>query len=174
MSSKENQFMTYSYPSFHGETPNIIWEFTVLFFKIELIFTDALFCPVGMRSIHMEHAYDFYKPNMSSEYPVVDGKLSVRCYFHALDQCYKKYTDKGRTLYQKTQFTLDDIDYAIFHTPFCRIVQKSLARLMFHDFLCSTESSNSESEGDRYAGLLQFRYVCVYLLILNEMATFLY
>ena len=122
----------------------------------------------------MEHAYDFYKPNMSSEYPVVDGKLSVRCYFHALDQCYKKYTDKGRTLYQKTQFTLDDIDYAIFHTPFCRIVQKSLARLMFHDFLFSTESSNSESEGDRYAGLLQFRYVCVYLLILNEMATFLY
>lgn len=166
--------MIYSYPCFHGETPNIIWEFTVIFFKIELNFTDALFCPVGMRSIHMEHAYDFYKPNMSSEYPVVDGKLSVRCYFHALDQCYKKYTGKGKTLHQKTQFTLDDIDYAIFHTPFCRIVQKSLARLMFHDFLCSTESSNSESEGDRYAGLLQFRYVCVYLLILNEMATFLY
>ena len=166
--------------TWHNLIPHFIVRLQILFgnslfifFKIELIFTDALFCHVGMRSIHMEHAYDFYKPNMSSEYPVVDGKLSVRCYFHALDQCYKKYTDKGRTLHQKTQFTLDDIDYAIFHTPFCRIVQKSLARLMFHDFLCSTESSNSESEGDRYAGLLQFRYVCVYLLILNEMATFL-
>lgn len=33
----------------------------------------------------MEHAYDFYKPNLSSEYPTVDGKLSVTCYYRALD-----------------------------------------------------------------------------------------
>lgn len=101
----------------------------------------------------MQHAYDFYKPNMSSEYPVVDGKLSVRCYFKALDQCYSRYTEKGRRLYQKALFSLDDIDYALFHTPFCRIVQKSLARLMFHDFLFDSDSCG----GEKYADLVKFR-----------------
>ena len=103
----------------------------------------------------MQHAYDFYKPDLSSEYPVVDGKLSVRCYFHALDQCYKRYTEKGKVLHEKKQFTLDDVDFAIFHTPFCKIVQKSLARLMFHDFLSNAESDSSAEE--KYADLVQFR-----------------
>jgi hydroxymethylglutaryl-CoA synthase len=39
----------------------------------------------------MEHAYDFYKPNLDSEYPVVDGHHSVNCYFRALDNCYALY-----------------------------------------------------------------------------------
>ena len=105
----------------------------------------------------MQHAYDFYKPNMCSEYPVVDGKLSVRCYFKALDQCYLRYTENGKLLYHKTLFSLDDIDYAIFHTPFCRIVQKSLARLMFHDFLCDSEGESCG--GEKYADLVKFRQV---------------
>ena len=103
----------------------------------------------------MQHAYDFYKPNMSSEYPVVDGKLSVRCYFKALDQCYSRYTEKGKHLYHKALFSLDDIDYALFHTPFCRIVQKSLARLMFHDFLCDSEGDSCG--GEKYTDLVKFR-----------------
>ena len=39
---------------------------------------------VGLRAVHMEHVYDFYKPDLSSEYPVVDGHLSIRCYLKAL------------------------------------------------------------------------------------------
>ena len=35
----------------------------------------------------MEHVYDFYKPDLSSEYPVVDGKLSIQCYLRALGGC---------------------------------------------------------------------------------------
>ena len=42
---------------------------------------------LGLRSIHMEHAYDFYKPDLSSEYPVVHGKLSLQCYLSALGLC---------------------------------------------------------------------------------------
>ena len=43
----------------------------------------------------MQHVYDFYKPDMASEYPTVDGKLSIQCYLHALDMCYDKYTTKA-------------------------------------------------------------------------------
>ncbi|XP_022802331.1 hydroxymethylglutaryl-CoA synthase, mitochondrial-like [Stylophora pistillata] len=109
----------------------------------------------GMRSVHMQHVYDFYKPNMSSEYPVVDGKLSVQCYFNALDQCYKRYKEKGKQFCRKVSFTLDDIDYAVFHTPFCRIVQKSLARLMFQDFV--SDFGCERSLGEKFADLAKFR-----------------
>ena len=51
---------------------------------------------VEMRTIatHMEHVFDFYKADMSSEYPEVDGKLSVACYMRALDTCYRRFLSK--------------------------------------------------------------------------------
>jgi hydroxymethylglutaryl-CoA synthase len=39
----------------------------------------------------MENAWDFYKPIMGSEYPLVDGALSNTCYLRALDQCFYTY-----------------------------------------------------------------------------------
>lgn len=50
---------------------------------------------LGVRSSHMEHVYDFYKPDLQSEYPVVDGKLSIQCYLGALDKCYARYRTKA-------------------------------------------------------------------------------
>ena len=43
----------------------------------------------------MQHAYDFYKPDMSSEYPTLDGKLTVQCYTSALDTCYQRFRQKA-------------------------------------------------------------------------------
>ncbi|EPS60998.1 hypothetical protein M569_13803, partial [Genlisea aurea] len=47
-----------------------------------------------LRGSHMAHAYDFYKPDLASEYPVVDGKLSQTCYLMALDSCYRTLSNK--------------------------------------------------------------------------------
>ncbi|KAH8961427.1 hypothetical protein BDL97_05G049800 [Sphagnum fallax] len=84
---------------------------------------------------HMAHVYDFYKPNLASEYPVVDGKLSQTCYLQALDSCYSRYCAK----FEKRQgkpFTLSEqADYAIFHAPYNKLVQKSFARLVYNDFM---------------------------------------
>lgn len=52
----------------------------------------------------MQHAYDFYKPDMLSEYPIVDGKLSIQCYLSALDRCYSVYRKKIRAQWQKGRF----------------------------------------------------------------------
>ena len=101
----------------------------------------------GLRGIHMEHAYDFYKPNLSSEFPVVDGKLSIQCYLTALDKCYQLYSEKAG----RGQFTLADGDYFVFHSPFTKLVQKSLARLKFIDFL--SVASPDTSNGAVYAGM---------------------
>lgn len=53
---------------------------------------------IGCRVTHMQHVYDFYKPNMESEYPVVDGKLSIQCYLGALDICYDRYMKKLQSM----------------------------------------------------------------------------
>lgn len=47
-----------------------------------------------VRGTHMENVYDFFKPNLNSEYAVVDGKLSADCYLRAVDNCYAHYSEK--------------------------------------------------------------------------------
>lgn len=49
----------------------------------------------------MRHAYDFYKPDLKSEYPVVDGRLSIECYLSALDRCYSVYRSKVQAQWQR-------------------------------------------------------------------------
>jgi hydroxymethylglutaryl-CoA synthase len=39
----------------------------------------------NVRSTFIDNAYDFYKPDPSSEYPTVDGHLSVNVYLNALE-----------------------------------------------------------------------------------------
>lgn len=55
----------------------------------------------GLRGTHMENVYDFYKPNLASEYPLVDGKLSIQCYMRALDRCYAAYRKKIQNQWKK-------------------------------------------------------------------------
>lgn len=86
------------------------------------------------RGTHMAHVYDFYKPNLASEYPVVDGKLSQTCYLMALDSCYKRYSSRYEK-WEKKSFSISDVDYFAFHSPYNKLVQKSFARLYFNDFM---------------------------------------
>ena len=38
----------------------------------------------GLRASRFAHNYDFYKPDLTSPYPIVDGQLSVKCYLQVL------------------------------------------------------------------------------------------
>jgi hydroxymethylglutaryl-CoA synthase len=110
----------------------------------------------GLRGSYITHAYDFYKPDLTSEYPYVDGHFSLRCYTEAVDACYKAYNARERTLkahengdqanghvavngngvHKDTEKTpLDRFDYMAFHAPTCKLVSKSYARLLYNDFL---------------------------------------
>jgi hydroxymethylglutaryl-CoA synthase len=108
----------------------------------------------GLRGTYMQHAYDFYKPDLTSEYPIVDGHYSVRCYTEALDACYKAYNKRESNLKSlanghanghangngvatptDTKTLLDRFDYMSFHAPTCKLVAKSYARLLYNDYL---------------------------------------
>ncbi|KAL2918176.1 3-hydroxy-3-methylglutaryl coenzyme A synthase [Polyrhizophydium stewartii] len=86
----------------------------------------------GMRVSHIEHVWDFYKPDLHSEYPEVDGPLSNMCYTKAVDICYNRYLDK---LEQRGVTGADSsyLDFMLFHCPYTKLVQKSYARLAFND-----------------------------------------
>ncbi|KAH9489821.1 Hydroxymethylglutaryl-CoA synthase, cytoplasmic [Bulinus truncatus] len=104
----------------------------------------------GVRSTHMQHVYDFYKPDMASEYPTVDGKLSIQCYLHALDKCFERYTNKAVAAgLRNGNSTIDMADAFLFHSPYCKLVQKSFARLLLNDFL----ADQTPDFNGRYAGL---------------------
>lgn len=100
--------------------------------------------------MHMEHAYDFYKPDLSSEYPVVDGKLSIQCYLSSLDKCYQQFADKASKA-DGSKFSLQVCDYVLFHSPFTKLVAKSLARLKLNDLV--RDSSPDVSPSGPFVGL---------------------
>ena len=74
----------------------------------------------------------------------MDGPLSIQSYFTALDSCYRKYKQKfsrrcvvdgNNAADADSKFDLSSADAFVFHTPFSKLVQKSLGRLLYNDFV---------------------------------------
>lgn len=106
----------------------------------------------GVRATYMRHTYDFYKPDLSSEYPIVDGKLSIQCYVGALDQCYQLYRKKAQKV-DPANVGLESFSAVVFHAPYCKLVQKSLARLVFNDYYLTPDVQKEA----KYPGLDNFK-----------------
>ncbi len=111
----------------------------------------------GKRGTYMQHAYDFYKPDLTSEYPIVDGHFSVTCYTEAVDACYQAYNAREASL-QKTGAAngihdtaedaatpLDRFDHVLFHSPTCKLVAKSYARMLYNDYRADPDNPAFES-----------------------------
>lgn len=119
-----------------------------------LVGPDApLVFDAGLRGSYIKHAYDFYKPDLTSEYPIVDGQYSIQCYTEAVDACYKAYNEREKTLKQRQngnhvngstseqETPLDRFDYMCFHAPTCKLVAKSYARLLYNDYRTQPDNS---------------------------------
>ncbi|KAL9128377.1 MAG: hypothetical protein Q9217_002931 [Psora testacea] len=111
----------------------------------------------GKRGTYMQHAYDFYKPDLTSEYPVVDGHYSVSCYTQAVDASYKSYNEREEKLQSKgltngvhgstsdATTPLDRFDHVLFHSPTCKLVAKSYGRLLYNDYRGAPDNAAFES-----------------------------
>jgi hydroxymethylglutaryl-CoA synthase len=109
----------------------------------------------GLVGTHMDHVYDFYKADLTSEYPIVDGHYSIICYTQALDKCYQGYNAKyakqqksrtnglanGVNGHQEELTGINRFASIAFHTPTCKVVQKSYARLLYNDYLADPKSN---------------------------------
>lgn len=99
------------------------------------------------KATHAANVYDFFKPDHSVEYPVVDGALSQVCYYRALEDCYDKFCDKvdrlngvgkgdaasSASAKDDEHFHAEAADYFVFHAPYNKLVQKSYGRMHFMD-----------------------------------------
>lgn len=66
---------------------------------------------------HCQDIYDFHKGCMTSEYPQVDGKLSIDAYLSSLKECFQMFG------------CAHHYDFLIFHTPYCKMAVKAAKEL---------------------------------------------
>lgn len=71
------------------------------------------------------HVYDFYKPRPSSEYPCVDGPLSIEAYLQAISSAFEDFKKRSDSIDLSTCF--------LFHSPYSRIGVKAVKKLGFFD-----------------------------------------
>ena len=124
----------------------------------------------GMRSTYMRHAYDFYKPDLTSEYAIVDGKLSIKSYIEALDSCYEALCQKAskRLRLSKQSFCLQDIDFMLFHCPFSKLVQKSFARLVLNDVVRNKLGNYPEALQHNFDAVQKYKSISLPESIMNR------
>ena len=117
----------------------------------------------GMRGTYIKHAYDFYKADLTSEYPIVDGQYSIKCYTEAVDACYKTYHERKAKVEKSaingsingatngyhepkpSSTQIDQFDFMVFHAPTCKLVAKSYARMLYNDYITSPTNEAFES-----------------------------
>lgn len=86
------------------------------------------------RTTYAADVWDFFKPVMDSEYPVVNGAHSQTCFLTALDDCYTRFIKKSKEIRSK-DINVANTDYFVFHAPYNKLVQKSFGRLLYQDML---------------------------------------
>ena len=110
----------------------------------------------SLRGVYMTNTFDFYKPDLKVEFPIVNGHESIVCYLSALDGCHKDLLRRAEAAKNKpngdgpksVKNVLDLFDYMAFHTPNCKLVSKSYGRLKYNDCLRSTDAADWEGIPD--------------------------
>lgn len=119
---------------------------------------------------HMSNDWDFYKPDLSSEYPQVDGPETLQTYLGSLDKAYDAYRKKVATFAARqadasaasdtqvngtalSKTSLDDFDYAILHSPYSKLVQKGFGRFLYNDYLSDPKNEKYASIPENFAQL---------------------
>jgi len=111
-----------------------------------LIGREPAFYLEPLRASYMAHEYDFYKPNLNSPFPVVDGKHSNLCFAKAFDNCYRLLNKKFGA---SKGIHPEDFSYFLCHSPYHKLVRKTFSRIYWNDFLLYG--------GKKYPELLEFK-----------------
>lgn len=79
-------------------------------------------------SFYSADIYDFYKANMASAYPLVDGQLSIESYLTALEHCYTSFSERTTVP-----------DFVCVHSPYSKLAIKAVNLLhSLNPMICPT------------------------------------
>ncbi|KAN0063800.1 3-hydroxy-3-methylglutaryl coenzyme A synthase [Thecaphora frezii] len=132
-----------------------------------LIGPDAPLVLEPAHGTHMANFWDFYKPNLSSEYPEVDGPETIQAYLGCLDKTYDAYRQRVAKLKgaaangvnghaeasAHAATKVDDFDFTLFHSPYSKLVQKGFGRLLYNDFAADPKNEKYASIPAEFATL---------------------
>ena len=102
-----------------------------------------------LRASYMADTHDFYKPHMGSEFPIVNGPLSLRSYLKAFGRCYTAFQAKAARL----QPGLPPLTHFVFHAPYGKLVQKAFARKVLLDGLSGQATTMDEADPVKWQSL---------------------
>lgn len=99
------------------------------------------------------HHYDFYKPNPFSEFPIVDGSLSITAYLQSALFAYSDWLKKENSLNsdQRDLIISERFDRLIFHSPYSKIVYKAFCQLQLLELGNNTLKLKNISELPEHA-----------------------
>ena len=120
----------------------------------------------AVHGTHMGNDWDFYKPDLSSEYPQVDGPETLQTYLGSLDKAYDAFRTKTATFAARgakqsatvngsalSKTSVDNYDYVMLHSPYSKLVQKGFGRLLYNDYLADSKNEKYASVPSSFADL---------------------
>ncbi|MCR5224893.1 MAG: hydroxymethylglutaryl-CoA synthase [Alphaproteobacteria bacterium] len=105
--------------------------------------------------VYSTEIMDFWRPTYATE-ALFDGKLSAHNYLKSLDICFERYLTSSKLSEQ-------DIDYACFHAPFCKMARKA-SKQLFSDKNIDNSLIYNELIGNSCSASL---YICLISLLDN-------
>lgn len=103
-------------------------------------------------SVYTEEVMDFWHPIYTSE-ACLDGKLSIKSYFNALNYTFNDYCSK-------TNLTKNDFKACCYHTPFCMLAKKAHKKLFDSDDCNKEETLIYNREiGNSYSASLYIAFI---------------
>lgn len=93
---------------------------------------------------HFSHTYDFWKPRETHPFPMVDGKLSMECYFEALRSCFAQLSEAAQLSF----------DFLCCHAPFAKLPIKAARDLGVDERLVQGSLKICMRNGNVYTGSL--------------------
>ncbi|EPQ27166.1 uncharacterized protein PFL1_05447 [Pseudozyma flocculosa PF-1] len=140
-----------------------------------LIGPDAPLVLEPAHGTHMANFWDFYKPNLSSEYPEVDGPETIQAYLGCFDRTYDAFRQRVAKLKAAAAAggsanganghadaadaaalaatKVEDFDYVVYHSPYSKLVQKGFGRLLYNDFAADPKNEKYASIPAEFAEL---------------------
>ncbi|EIW66406.1 hypothetical protein TREMEDRAFT_41020 [Tremella mesenterica DSM 1558] len=126
-----------------------------------LIGPDAPLVLEPVHGTYIAHTYDFYKPDLSAEYPTVDGPWTIAAYLGALDAAYNTYLDKAAKSRARAakQISLSSVSAAL--SDAAEHAVDAIAKLANGGSQINGNGVNGHgSEGQE--GINKFDYVCLH------------
>ncbi|WWC60710.1 hydroxymethylglutaryl-CoA synthase [Kwoniella dejecticola CBS 10117] len=126
-----------------------------------LIGPDAPLVVEPVHGTHIANTWDFYKPDLSAEYPTVDGPWTIAAYLGALDAAYSTYIEKAKKSRARAakRLTLASVSAAVSDLAGAA---KTFVNGINGDAPNGNGTNGHAEAAEEDEGISQFDYVCLH------------